>query len=72
MIVSQHTISKKQENAVYKTGYYYYYYYYYYYHHHYYHHLHHHYICLTAFFSRTAWISRHQKGNHSGFYWSKR
>jgi len=44
MIASQHKISKKQENAVYKTVYYYYYY-----HHHHLHH-HHHYIGLTAFF----------------------
>jgi len=27
---------------------------------------------LTAFFSKTTWVSRHQKGNHSEFYWSKR
>jgi len=23
-------------------------------------------------FSRTIWVNRHQKGKHSGFYWSKR
>jgi len=31
-----------------------------------------HYIRLTAFSSRTTWVSQHQKANHSGFYWSKR
>jgi len=38
--------------------YYYYYYYYYYYCCYYYYYN----ICLMAFFSRTTWVSRHQKG----------
>jgi len=46
-------------------NYYYYYYYYYYY------------ICLTAFFSRTTWVSWHQKSRtilvkRIWIYWSKR
>jgi len=27
---------------------------------------------FNSLFARTTWVSRHQKGNHSGFYWSKR
>jgi len=27
---------------------------------------------LKCLFSRTTWVSRQQKGNHSAFYWSKR
>jgi len=27
---------------------------------------------FNGLFSRTTWVSRHQKGNHSGFYWSER
>ena len=27
---------------------------------------------FNGLFSWTTWISRHQKGNHSGFYWNKR
>jgi len=27
---------------------------------------------FNGLFSRTAWVSRHQKVNHSGFYWNKR
>jgi len=30
------------------------------------------YIRLTAIFSRTAWVSQHQKGKPFWFYWSKR
>ena len=27
---------------------------------------------FNGLFSRTSGVGRHQKGNHSGFYWSKR
>ena len=27
---------------------------------------------FNGLFSRTVCVSQHQKGNHSGFYWSKR
>jgi len=30
------------------------------------------YIHLTTVFSRTTWVSRHQKAKPSGFCWSKR
>ena len=50
-----------------KSNYYFYYYYYYYYY----------YIHLTAFYSRTTWVSQHQKSRTIlikpiGIYWSKR
>ena len=43
-------------------NYYYYYYYYYCYYYYYYCYYYYYYIRLMAFFSRTTWVSRHQKG----------